>query len=162
MEALMDLGRVYCQKSKVSCHQCPMVKSCLANKEQKVLQYPGIEKKKAMSIQAELLRVVVEKEGKFLALKRDKSQWLAGQWELPTFCLRGEVPEHQYRKIQVGRFSKDNKFKSVITHYKFENYVEKMSEQKVRKIFKYETLEFVRKDNLSTSSLKALRIINEN
>jgi A/G-specific adenine glycosylase len=124
-ETLMDVGRVFCQARKMSCIQCSMKINCKTYKEnydyyQKIVEVKG---KKSLKEKAVLARFLIIKNNQILLVKRQKNQWLAGQWELPTYVIEGLVPEVQYRKLtfKLEDFENIGKLKSTITKYQFEN-----------------------------------------
>jgi A/G-specific adenine glycosylase len=109
-EALMDLGRVYCQARKVQCELCPMKNSCLAFDSGEPLRFPvgGMEKKIAKSFNLDLLRVIVKKGDKVIAYQKAEKEWLAGQLEIPTFIVNSEDPTlKQYPLLDRGKVKLD-------------------------------------------------------
>ena len=90
-EALMDLGRVYCQSRKAYCEQCPVNNSCQSYAQKVSLEYPKLsaketqKKKNAGLSTLSLLRIVVFKKNKVLVYKKPKGSWLENQWEVPTY-----------------------------------------------------------------------------
>ncbi|MDD0854399.1 hypothetical protein HBN50_14905 [Halobacteriovorax sp. GB3] len=165
-EALMDLGRVYCQARKANCLNCPMNKKCLAKESGEPLSYPIQEEKKQKFFELELLRVVVKKRNKILGYVKSDDQWLSGQIELPTFILKSEDKKiSQYpilkKKINVDKLKK---YKTTITKYKIVNYIYEIDQDEFDK--KFSNLLDVQlfnndseKTNLSTASIKALSLI---
>jgi A/G-specific adenine glycosylase len=163
-EALMDLGRVLCQKKKSWCHLCPLANSCVAFKSREPLSFPREDLlKEKKSFELELLRVVVRDKNKILFYKKNDSEWLAGQWELPTFILRSDDEGlKQYPKVKSKKiFSEAVMFKTSITKYVILNRVLEMTlldfEKLTQKIaIKYEFKVHNEKLNLSTSSIKSI------
>jgi A/G-specific adenine glycosylase len=133
-EALMDLGRVYCQAKRADCHLCPLKKKCVARLEEgSPLDYPVISEalKKSKSIKHEvtLLRILVKRGRKYVGHERLKSQWLQGQIELPTFILQSTDEKlKQYPILENVDLDKNLPLvKSAITKYKISNIVLKMT-----------------------------------
>jgi len=166
-EALMDLGRVFCQARKASCDLCPMSKKCLAFKEKRALDFPMVKESSAKKkmFELDLLRVVVKKSNKVLAYKKDETKWLSGQLEVPTLILKSEDKKlSQYPKTTKEVTLKGlKKFKTSITKYKINNYILEMSEKEFKDKFvdefrKDEKCKFVsmdiKKENFSTSTIK--------
>jgi A/G-specific adenine glycosylase len=130
-EALMDLGRVLCQKKKTWCHLCPLSLSCVAYREREPLAYPREEKPNGKTTyELDLLRVIVKEKNKVLFYQKAESEWLSGQWELPTFILRSEDKKlKQYPQLkQKIKTTKLTALKSTITKYKIINYILELSE----------------------------------
>lgn len=162
-EALMDLGRTYCQARKASCQLCPLKKDCLAFQQGKSETFPisAEVKKKAVEHELSLLRVYVVKSDKLLVYKKSEKEWLAGQFEVPTFILKSSDDKlQQYpiysKKINVG----NQKFKTGITKYKITNVIHFINEKDFKKLnFDRPTVwkDFSSKEaNLSSATLKGL------
>jgi A/G-specific adenine glycosylase len=137
-ETLMDVGRVYCQARKKNCFQCPLKQGCTSNKQNKDFHqelkdkdYSAAKKVKHEKNVVDLARVVVIKNKKILLVQRQKGQWLSGQWEVPTFVIKGIVPENQYleKKVKLGKVQKV--ISSTITKYHFQNHVFFVNELKL-------------------------------
>jgi A/G-specific adenine glycosylase len=136
-EALMDLGRVYCQKSKATCLLCPVRQNCKAYQHGMIGTCPSYPQSKQEKHDLKLLRVVVRKGDKVLAYQKPKDLWLAGQWELPTFTLSSSDQKlKQYPAINKSCGKQMVAFKSTITKYKIENTVVEMTESEFLKRFK--------------------------
>jgi A/G-specific adenine glycosylase len=163
-EALMDLGRTYCQARKASCELCPLKNDCLSFSKGNPLSIPTQKaetKKKIVDHELHLLRVFVEKKDKILVYEKNKDEWLEGQFEVPTFILDStDKSIKQYPKTNhsfEGLFI----FKTGITKYKIKNVVVKISENEFKKqfpSFKGEWRSIHDPDsNLSTATLKAIK-----
>ena len=164
-EALMDLGRTFCQARKVECQLCPLKKNCVATKKNP-LQFPIVkEKKKAQSHELVLLRVMIKERGKVLGYTKGEKEWLSGQIEIPTFVLSCDDKDlTQYPKLRSQKaFDKLPKIKGAITKYKITNLIWETSkkeflslagvEQKKYKFFKLD----LREANFSSTTLKAFK-----
>lgn len=131
-ETLMDVGRVFCQARSRNCLQCPMKNGCFTFKNNKDYFEKFKKTKIKKTEKVEIARLVIFKNKKFLLKKRSSGQWLSGQWEVPSYILKGEIDEKQYQKIQ---FSLKNlveicTFKSTITNHEFTNRVIQSKEVK--------------------------------
>ncbi len=164
-EALMDLGRTFCQARKASCDICPMNKVCLSYKEGNPLHYPvGTEAPKSViSFNLKLLRVIIKKGQKILVYKKSNDEWLSGQYEIPTFTLQSE----DKKCIQYPILSKKIKFESYpmiktgITKYTIENYLLEVTEEQFYQMnfpkdCVWKTLK-TDSENYSTTTLKSLK-----
>ena len=164
-EALMDLGRTYCQSKKVVCELCPLQKNCIAFKEQKMLSYPvqEIEKKVSESFEVDLLRVIVKgKKNHLYAYQKQDGEWLAGQYELPTFILKNtDVKLKQYPKIKkMFKYKNLPSYKTGITKYTFNNFVMVCSLKEFEDFGFNKKLKLIESNgNLSTASLKAIKLL---
>lgn len=165
-EALMDLGRTYCQARKASCELCPLKKDCLSFQEGQPLSIPmvkGEEKKKSVEHELHLLRVFVMKKDKILVYQKGEKEWLSGQYEVPTFIL--STTDDKLK--QYPRLKKTLKHKALftfttgITKYKIQNSVLKLDEKEFKTLaVAFETEWRLLNDansNFSTATLKALK-----
>lgn len=165
-EALMDLGRNFCQARKATCEICPLKKNCHAFKSGTPLEFPFSEgeKKKASEHLLHLLRVVVRKNNKILAYKKTEQEWLSGQFEIPTFILSTTDKKlSQYPLIEKNVDSGIN-FSTAITKYKIKNTVLEIEEREFKKLsFPHKVLWLDlddEKSNLTTATIKALKAIS--
>ncbi len=162
-EALMDLGRSICKARRADCLLCPLKGTCKAriNGKQEFIPVVLEKQKKIESFELHLLRVIVKKDERILAYKKDSNEWLSGQYEIPTFILSSDdIGLKQYPWIK----NKDElfflpSFKTGITKYKINNYVLIASELELKKISdkSYEWVDVGNK-NFSTSTFKSLAI----
>lgn len=160
-EALMDLGRVYCQANKTNCLLCPLSDNCQAYQLNSVEDYPVIKEKKRESFDLDVVRFVVKKGHKVLAYKKSKKEWLTGQVELPTFVIKTNDPKlKQYPKLK-NKILKGNllKFKTTITKYKITNYICELNLEEFNDLVGEEgKFEFIKNniatENFSTATLK--------
>ena len=163
-EALMDLGRTFCQARKASCELCPLKNNCEAYRLGEPLKFPAgsIEKKKSQEHELSLLRGYVVKKGKLLVYEKTEGEWLVGQFEVPTFTLSSTDEKLvQYPKLK-GKFSGEKTLlKTGITKYKISNYLVTTEEAQILK-WGF-TRKLVWKDlknadsNFSTTTIKGLK-----
>lgn len=164
-EALMDLGRTYCQARRASCELCPLKQECVSSKNGNALLFPvskSIEKKKGLQHELHLLRVFILKKDKILVYKKQEDQWLSGQYEVPTYVLSTTDKKFtQYPKLAKDFSEKIHfSFATGITKYKIQNSVLVLSEKEFIKM-KFEMPCTWRtyqdeKANLSTATIKGL------
>ncbi len=162
-EALMDLGRIYCQARRATCELCPLKKDCMAYQEGTPLAYPFMaEEKKTKNQEHELhlLRIYVVKKNKVLVYKKEASEWLAGQYEVPTFIIETtDSSLQQYPKLRRKiKHEALISFKTGITKYKIKNTLLVGDEKSLKKLFLDRPLEWrdIHSDqsNFSTATLK--------
>ncbi len=163
-EALMDLGRVYCQARKAHCLACPMRESCLAAKESEPTRYPVSVEKKQDKHELELLRVVVKKSGKVLGYRKSEKEWLSNQIEMPTFIIETtDKTLKQYPLLQQKipySLKELPVFKTGITKYTIVNRILEIDYKDYQKYFAVDEREFKFFDlneNLATSAAKTLQ-----
>ncbi|MFP5386948.1 MAG: A/G-specific adenine glycosylase [Bacteriovoracia bacterium] len=161
-EALMDLGRTYCQARRATCELCPLKKDCMAFTDGNPLEFPVMteEKKKSIEHEIHLLRVFVLKKDKLLVYKKAKNEWLSGQYEVPTFVLSTtDKTLKQYPHLKT-KLKSELSFKTGITKYKIQNHVVRMTEKEF-KILPFNVKSewrsiLLEESNFSTTTLKAL------
>ena len=124
-ESLMDIGRVFCQSKEAHCLQCPLRKRCFAFKNKKQSFYPVIKKVQQSKETLLLLRFVVTEGNKYYFRKREKKEWLEGQWEFPTYVVDcSDKKFSQYPLLPTGTSYKVTKeINSSITKYKITNQI---------------------------------------
>ncbi len=166
-EALMDLGRTFCQARKATCELCPLKNGCEAYKTGDPLKYPVdvTLKKKAQEHSLTLLRAYVIRKGKLLVYEKEEGEWLSGQFEVPTFIIECSDKKLQQYPQFTGRLpSKSVKLKTGITKYKILNELVEAEETDIKK-WKF-ARKLVWKDlksaesNLSTTTLKGLKSLD--
>lgn len=166
-EALMDLGRTYCQARKVSCELCPMRTECHAFNTNKQLSFP-VEKCTSEKVsevhELHLLRLLVIKKNQVLVYKKSEKEWLSGQFEVPTLIISSTDRNlKQYAQLKTKMLQNDYKFfKTSITKYKIKNSVYLTEQAALKKLGFMGKLEWKdindEKSNLSTASSKALKL----
>jgi A/G-specific adenine glycosylase len=157
-EALMDLGRNYCQSRRVSCELCPISSMCKSYKNKTVALIPNIEIKEKEKFTITLLRVLLKNEDKFLVYKKSSKEWLSGQWEVPTFIIdTNDESLTQYPHID-GDFDYLPDFKTGITKYTITNKVLWCNQEEFKKLglvlgnYSWGNM------NLSTATTKAINL----
>lgn len=165
-EALMDLGRNYCKANKASCSLCPLSSNCAAFHSGDPLKFPCKgESARKESFDLTLLRLLHIKDQKLMVFQKNEKQWLAGQYEVPTFILESQDENlSQYPKIDFEQHHWLPEYKTLITKYKITNKVLVVNDRDLKKLqvdsasYHWRELDF-KKINLSTGSLKALELI---
>jgi len=136
-EALMDLGRTYCQARRVNCELCPLSKNCKALADGNMLKLPldTKDKKKEVEHTLHLLRVFVLKKEKTLAYLKNEKEWLSGQYEVPSFVLESSDSKiTQYPKMNVRlKYEILFSYTTNITKYKIKNSVVIIPEKEFKK-----------------------------
>jgi A/G-specific adenine glycosylase len=165
-EALMDLGRTFCQARKASCELCHLKIDCIAFDSGKPLTFP-IEKvsaKEKEEHELELIRCYVVKNGKLLVYRKDEKEWLSGQYEVPTFILRSTDPAIKQYPLFEGKLPKtDLVHKTGITKYRIHNHVHLLNESDLKKLNFKRPVEWrdlkSEGSNFSTATLKGLKFV---
>lgn len=158
-EALMDLGRTYCQARKATCDICPMMKVCKSAGKPIVVS----SKEKAQEHELHLLRVFVKKGNSLLVYKKASDEWLSGQYEVPTFVLKtSDAKLKQYPAIK-SKITSDVVYKTGITKYKIQNFVHKITEAEFKKLKFSREVEWRSMNddasNFTTATLKGLKFL---
>lgn len=126
-EALMDLGRVFCQARTADCLNCPMSENCIARISGEPKAFPRLldEGKAKENFEVKLIRVIhLDKNGNLAGVLRKDGEWLSGQIDLPTFVLESSEKGFDRYPKWVGKVPSElMRLKSGITKYSFENIV---------------------------------------
>lgn len=164
-EAVMDLGREICQSRRADCLLCPIQKKCVARKMGNPLSIPVASPKvKKEKHDLDLIRLVSIRRGKLAVVKKQRGEWLAGQYELPTYILNStDKALKQYPKINIPIYNELSFLKTGITKYKIRNFYKKCSISNMDNLPNMLSIEFVNideiKSKLSSASLKVLSAI---
>lgn len=136
---------------------------CVAFKKGKPLEYPvssaGV--KVSQEHELELLRVFVVKKGKLLVYRKNDSEWLSGQYEVPTFVIKTTDEKFkQYQTLKAEAVEVSGSYKTGITKYKIQNKVALADEKSFKKmgfVRKVEWRDLSASDaNFSTATQKGL------
>ena len=150
-ESLMDLGREVCRENNPLCSQCPLTETCQSSGDDFKKQKKKIQQK----IDLDLLRVLTSTPKGILLYKKKDTQWLAGQWELPSFVLNDIAIPQQYPKLSTKKpFLITNKKKSTITKYKITNHlteIEKLDSQMMNYLKDFQYIFLSKKDFLNNN-----------
>lgn len=171
-EAIMDLGREYCTTSRTKCEPCPLKKNCLSINNPLARPKLKLTQKTKITHNLSLLRVLITDNNKIWCYEKSKNEWLAGQWESPTFIIDSDDDNiKQYPALETSlKILQKNlnirnlqSYKTAITKYKITNYVLTLSLKKFKQEFnwtkKLVPIELRVNQNLSTSTSKALKIV---
>jgi A/G-specific adenine glycosylase len=78
----------------------------------------------------------VKEEDKILFYQKNSNEWLAGQWELPTFILSTEDEKLKQYPVLKKKIKTDGlkTIKSSITKYKIQNFILEMNAKEFQKL----------------------------
>jgi A/G-specific adenine glycosylase len=88
-QSLMELGALICTPREPKCLVCPIAKHCFAFQNNRVNEFPNLEKRAAATARR-FAAFVVENDGKFLVRQRPEGVVNAHLWEFPNVELNGE------------------------------------------------------------------------
>jgi A/G-specific adenine glycosylase len=88
-QSLMELGALICTPRDPKCLVCPISKHCFAFQNDRVSEFPNLEKRPAATARR-FAAFVVESRGKFLVRQRAAGVVNAHLWEFPNVELNGE------------------------------------------------------------------------
>lgn len=126
-QAMMELGATICRPRKPDCAQCPVVKYCLSQQNEKTVEYP--KRLPSKKIPKYSISVgVIRKDNRVLITRRKNNGLLGGLWEFPggkvkkgesgeLACLR-EIREEI--NLQVKILQHLARVKHAYTHFKIE------------------------------------------
>jgi A/G-specific adenine glycosylase len=141
LEAMMDVGRVFCKERTADCQHCPLSKDCHAYKSKSPVAFGAKAKQKSPPQSVTLLRILIfnKKSEQMKLYQKQKEEWLSGQWELLTFSV-GHSDESLSRQYPIvpSCFMSEKKpthtYASTITRYKFQNLLYVLEENEWKKI----------------------------
>jgi A/G-specific adenine glycosylase len=112
----MELGALICTPRDPKCLVCPIAKHCFAFQNNRVSEFPNLEKRAAPTARR-FAAFVIEKNGKFLVRQRPAGVVNAHLWEFPNVELNGEPakPSDAVKKL-FGFTPKDVKSLCTIKH----------------------------------------------
>jgi A/G-specific adenine glycosylase len=87
-QSLMELGALICTPREPKCLICPIAKSCFAFQNNRVGDFPNLEKRAAPTTRR-FTAFVVENCGRFLVRQRPEGVVNAHLWEFPNLELNG-------------------------------------------------------------------------
>lgn len=165
-EALMDLGRNWCKANKASCDLCPLSHDCSAASSGRPLDIPIRPAKKSgdISFNLVLLRLLFFKDGHIYVYRKKESEWLAGQYEVPTFTLQCEDSNFsQYPFLDFSDHHFLPEYKTLITKYRITNKVLVVNDQDLKQLnvdpSLYQLKQVDANSNLSTATMKAIQLL---
>ncbi len=85
-QALMELGATVCLPRQPACPACPLRRSCQARAQGLVEQLPEGRARRA-PVAVTVAVAIVEREGRFLLVRRPEGTLLGRMWELPQTSL---------------------------------------------------------------------------
>lgn len=160
-EALMDLGRTYCTNAKANCNPCPLQLGCQSKANP--LTRPKVVIKNKPSYELSLLRILIIKNDNILCYKKNDTEWLAGQFECPTFIVNKYNDVNQYPEV-LFPYKNLKSFKTNITKYKITNYILTLSLDDFKQQFSWgrelESISLLENNNISTATKKSLDCLN--
>ena len=87
-QSLMELGALICTPRDPKCLVCPISKHCFAFQNNRVTEFPNLEKRPAATARR-FAAFVIEDRGKFLVRQRPEGVINAHLWEFPNIELNG-------------------------------------------------------------------------
>ena len=163
-EALMDLGRVICQAKQTNCLLCPLAQNCASSDHplaRPVLQLQKTVKKEELQL---LRLLVINASDQIMVYQKKPEQWLAGQWECPTFMLEcTDNKLNQYPQLSKQSLTNLVSYNTTITKYKITNYVQLLTPKEFQDHYPWPyPLKFTAPSNqaanLSVATQKALKV----
>jgi A/G-specific adenine glycosylase len=91
-QSLMELGALVCTPRDPKCQLCPISKHCFAFQNQRIDEFPNLDKRPTATMRR-FAAFVVEKRGKFLVRQRPTGVVNAHLWEFPNVELNGAPSE---------------------------------------------------------------------
>jgi A/G-specific adenine glycosylase len=112
----MELGALICTPREPKCLACPIAKHCFAFQNNRVSEFPNLEKRAAPT-QRRFAAFVLENRGMFLVRQRPEGVVNAHLWEFPNIELNGILSDATVAARELlGVVPKDLKSLCTIKH----------------------------------------------
>ncbi|GAA6167922.1 A/G-specific adenine glycosylase [Sessilibacter corallicola] len=79
-QAMMDLGATLCTRTKPDCKRCPLVSTCIAEKQNRQLEFPGKKPKVDKPVKQSVFLIIQSKNGNLLLEQRPPQGIWGGLW----------------------------------------------------------------------------------
>ena len=112
-QAIMDLGATICLPKKYECVQCPVNKSCIAKKRNKVELIP-YKKKKTQKRKAEYNFLVIRFQDEFLLEQRENEGIWPGLWSFPALMVDEDINSWMKSNTGINKFDSQNHMESFV------------------------------------------------
>ena len=109
----MDLGATICLPKKYECVQCPVNKSCIAKKRNKVELIP-YKKKKTQKRKTEYNFLVIRFQDEFLLEQRENEGIWPGLWSFPALRVDEEINSWMKSNTGINKFDSQNHMESFV------------------------------------------------
>ena len=121
-QAIMDLGATVCTRSKPLCDICPVLRECLARKQESQHKYPGSKPKKTIPLRETVFLLLENKKGEILFQKRPPTGIWGGLWCFPECSLDDDIEEWLLAKTGFSGsiIKKLSIIKHTLTHFRME------------------------------------------
>ncbi len=117
-QAMMDLGASFCRRSKPQCQQCPLQTDCLANLQNKTMEYPHKKPAKTIPTRQTTLLLNLNDKGAIQLQKNPPSGIWGGLWTLPS--LEGQIQAKDLTSNQLAQSELVDEFRHTFTHFHLE------------------------------------------
>ena len=100
-QSLMELGALVCTPRNPQCRICPVIKLCVAFRENRVEALPNLGKRET-AIARRFVAFIVERNGRFLIRQRPAGVVNAHLWEFPNVEVGARVSRPAARRNSAG------------------------------------------------------------
>jgi A/G-specific adenine glycosylase len=87
-QALMDLGATVCTRSRPACDRCPVARGCIARREGRIEELPGVRKRKPLPLKHATWLVLLHQGSVLLERRPGVGIW-GGLWVFPDGPRQG-------------------------------------------------------------------------
>jgi len=117
-QGLMDLGATLCVRSRPRCNECPVARTCEANRTGRVHWFPAARPKKALPHKSTVMLVLVC-DGRMLLARRPPAGIWGGLWSFPEFETAAAAKEYAAaRGVRVSESRELAPIAHGFSHYK--------------------------------------------
>lgn len=100
-QSLMELGALVCTPRQARCFECPVKKVCVARRENRIGEFPNLEKR-IQPTERRFVAFVVETKKKFFVRQRPEKVVNAHLWEFPNVELNGDETVLERQSFRVS------------------------------------------------------------
>ncbi|MEO8718929.1 MAG: A/G-specific adenine glycosylase [Burkholderiales bacterium] len=100
-QALMDLGSMVCTRSRPACERCPLARSCVALREERIAELPAPRARKPLPLRRATWFVYV-RGGEVLLERRPGAGLWGGLWTFPEKRLRAGAKMRRLPALEHG------------------------------------------------------------
>jgi len=119
-QAMMDLGATICTRGTPLCHQCPLIKNCVAHKLNIAKELPKTKPKKELPIR-ETLFLILQHQHRVLLMKRPAPGIWGGLWSFPecSDIIGKKIRDYcrQQFQLEIDTVEFDSSFRHTFSHF---------------------------------------------
>jgi len=117
-QAIMDLGATVCVRSRPRCEFCPLVRDCVAHRDDLTAQLPSRKPGKSIPTRATVMLILRDTQGRVLLERRGPQGVWSGLWSLPEATDPDAAWRIAQQHARVDDAQTLTPFTHVFSHYR--------------------------------------------